>query len=251
MNDSSQETPHLCLLGVRIANLGRAEALDRLGAMVQSGVPHQVVTVNPEFLVQARELPAFRAVLNRAALALADGAGIGLVARLRGRRLRARLPGVDLMEALAAQAAFDDGGFFLLGAGPGVAAAAAAALQARHPGLRVAGVHGGSPDPGQDAATVALVAAARPRYLFVAFGAPQQDLWIARNLEALGVPLCMGVGGAFDFLSGRVPRAPRWMRATGLEWLYRLVREPWRWRRMLRLPQFLWLALTPGGDRCD
>ena len=95
----------------------------------------------------------------------------------------------------------------------------------------------------EEADIVKRIRAVRPDLLFVAYGAPAQDLWIARNLERLGVPVCMGVGGTFDFIAGVAPRAPLWMRQKGLEWLYRLWKQPWRWRRMLALPHFAVLVL--------
>jgi N-acetylglucosaminyldiphosphoundecaprenol N-acetyl-beta-D-mannosaminyltransferase len=179
----------------------------------------------------------------------ADGAGILWALRLRGRRHTppARVTGVDLAQALAASAA--DAGYpiFLLGAGPGVAQAAAGALTRRWPALRIAGCWGGSPDPRDDAEATARIRASRARLALVAYGAPAQELWIARNLPALPGVVAIGVGGALDLLAGRIPRAPRWMRAAGLEWLFRLWREPWRWRRMLALPHFALLACAAAA----
>src|SRR5204863_453675 len=116
-------------------------------------------------------------------------------------------------------------------------------LQQRHSGLCVAGCYAGSAAPVEEDHIVELVRSAKAQVLLVAYGAPDQDLWIRRNLERLGVLLAVGVGGSFDYVSGRVPRAPRWMRQVGLEWLFRLVRQPWRWRRMLRLPVFALLVI--------
>jgi len=117
-------------------------------------------------------------------------------------------------------------------------------LQARYPGLIVAGTFAGSPRPEDAPHILERLRKARPDLLFVAYGAPQQDLWIARYQPELGIPVAMGVGGAFDFIAGVVPRAPRWMREIGLEWLYRLIRQPWRWRRMLALPRFVLAVLA-------
>ncbi|MCK4450446.1 MAG: WecB/TagA/CpsF family glycosyltransferase, partial [Anaerolineae bacterium] len=142
--------------------------------------------------------------------------------------------------ALAAQKGYS---LFLLGAAPGVAVATAARLCQTYPGLRIAGTHAGSPALEEEDEIVRLIQRAKPDILFVAYGAPQQDKWIARNLERLGVPVAMGVGGAFDFISGRAKRAPRWLQRVGLEWLHRLLHEPWRWRRMLALPRFVWLVV--------
>ena len=117
-------------------------------------------------------------------------------------------------------------------------------LNARHPGLRIVGTYAGSPSVEEEDAIVARVRAVQPDMLFVAYGAPRQDLWIRRNLQRLEVPVCMGIGGTLDFVAGVAKRAPRWMRRVGLEWLYRLVQQPWRWRRMMVLPKFAWLVFT-------
>jgi N-acetylglucosaminyldiphosphoundecaprenol N-acetyl-beta-D-mannosaminyltransferase len=146
--------------------------------------------------------------------------------------------GVDLIPPLAALCARREWRIFLLGARPGVADdLAAARLRRDNPGLDVASF-AGSADPSADAETVAAVARHRPQVLLVAFGAPRQELWIDRAGRALDVPVAIGVGGSFDYLTGRVARAPRWMRSAGLEWLFRLVRQPWRLGRMAVLPIF-------------
>jgi N-acetylglucosaminyldiphosphoundecaprenol N-acetyl-beta-D-mannosaminyltransferase len=121
---------------------------------------------------------------------------------------------------------------------PGVAEETARRLQARAPGLKIAGVYAGSPRPEDDQRSLELIAAAKPDVLLVAYGHPRQELWIARNRDRLQVPLAIGVGGAFDYVAGRVRRAPPWMRRARLEWLFRLVRQPWRARRMAVLPLF-------------
>jgi N-acetylglucosaminyldiphosphoundecaprenol N-acetyl-beta-D-mannosaminyltransferase len=132
---------------------------------------------------------------------------------------------------------------FLLGAAEGVADLCAQRLSNRYPDLQIVGTYSGSPAVEEEDGILALVKQAKPDILFVAYGAPQQDKWIARNLARLGVPLAMGVGGALDFIAGAAVRAPRWMQRLGLEWLHRLYREPWRWRRMLALPRFVGLVI--------
>jgi len=226
------------ILGVPVDAVTDGEALDWAARALQNGRPHQVATVNPEFVMRARRDPAFAAVLDRADLCLPDGAGLLWAARQMGRPLPARVAGVDFVRALAHEGARRGWRFFLLGAAPGVAEAAATVLRAQNPGLIVAGVDSGSPDPADDAVTVPAVRRAATDVLLVAYGAPAQDLWIARNLVATGARLGIGVGGAFDFIAGRARRAPPWMQDRGLEWLHRLANQPWRWRRMLVLPQF-------------
>ncbi|MBM4466141.1 MAG: WecB/TagA/CpsF family glycosyltransferase [Chloroflexi bacterium] len=235
-------TPQM-VLGVRVDNVNYDQALSLIEGFVVSGTPHQVVTVNPEFIVAAQSDDEFRNILNASSLALPDGVGLLWAARFLGRPLQERVTGTDTVQRVAALAAQKDYSLFLLGAAPGVAVATAARLCETYPGLRIVGTHAGSPALGEEDEIVHLVQRAQPDILFVAYGAPQQDKWIARNLERLGVPVAMGVGGAFNFISGRAKRAPRWLQRLGLEWLHRLYREPWRWRRMLALPKFVGLVV--------
>lgn len=223
--------------GIAFAPLTRAEALERIERYVQEGRPRQIVTANLDFARLFRRDPDFRAAIAAADLVVADGMPIVWLARLRGTPLPERISGIDLMDGCAALAARKGYGIFLLGAGPGIAPRAAAALQRRYPGLRVAGALTpplGAFSPEIDAALVETVRAAAPEMLFVALGAPRQELWLRAHLAELGVPVCIGVGCAFDVLSGRRSRAPRWMQRSGLEWAFRLAQEPRRlWRRYL------------------
>ncbi len=191
----------------------------------------------------ARRDPNFANILRRAALCVPDGVGLLWAARRAGQPLPQRVTGSDGVPIIAARAAEQGWRLFLLGAAPGIAERAADILRARHPGIQIVGTHSGSPAPEEEDAIVARVNASGADILFVAYGAPAQDKWIARNLPRLRVAMAMGVGGAFDFIAGVVPRAPHWMQRLGLEWLFRLVRQPWRARRMLRLPRFVLAAL--------
>ncbi len=243
------EAPIRRILGVRVHDVTMEEALCAVDAFIAEGGAHQICTVNPEFVMHALRDPAFFHVLERADLNVPDGVGLLWAGRILKQPLRERVPGVELMEALAVRAAERGWRVFLLGAAEGVADRAAAVLQRRCPGLAVVGTFAGSPRPEDAPEILERLRRARPDLLFVAYGAPQQDLWIARYQPALRIPVAMGVGGAFDFIAGVVPRAPRWMREIGLEWLYRLIRQPWRWRRMLALPRFVLavLAARYGG----
>lgn len=220
------------LLGVRIDDVQIDQALAIISAFIAEGGAHHVVTVNPEFVMTAQRDPAFRTVLNQAQLAVPDGIGLNVAARWTSQRLLGRVPGVELCERLAELSAATGYRIYLLGAAEGVAEATAAVLQRRFPGVVIAGCFAGSPRVDDEAAIRARIAAAQPDILLVAYGAPQQDLWIARQQPLLNIPVALGVGGSFDYLSGRVVRAPRWMRRLGLEWLFRLIRQPWRWKRI-------------------
>ena len=219
-------------------------ALERIEAYVEQGGHHLVATVNPEFVMTARRNREFGRVLESADLCLADGTGVVWALRRQGCALQGPVTGADLIPPLAELCARRGFRLFLLGAAPGVARQLADELRSRHPGLEVA-AHSGSPDPASDAESLDLVRRYRTQVLLVAYGAPRQELWIARLKGSLDVAVAMGVGGAFDFLTGRVSRAPRWMRDAGLEWLYRLIRQPWRIRRMAVLPVYairVWLS---------
>jgi N-acetylglucosaminyldiphosphoundecaprenol N-acetyl-beta-D-mannosaminyltransferase len=235
------------ILDIAVDDLVDDEAIERIAGFVANGEPHQVVTVNPEFVMEARRNRAFRRVLAAADMATPDGFGLLVAARLRGDAFRGRVTGVALVDMIAARAAEHGWSLFLLGAAPGVAERAAAALLQKYPGLRIAGCLAGSPRMSDEPAIRARISAARPTVLLVAYGHPAQELWIARNQPLLRVPVAIGVGGVFDFLAGKTPRAPAWMRRIGLEWLYRLIRQPRRWRRILvAVPLFLWSALREG-----
>lgn len=235
------------ILGIPVDDVTIAEVLARACDWVREGdgTVHQIVTVNPEFIIAARGNPGFRSVLEQADLSTADGVGVIIAARLLGQPLRGRVTGIDLVESLAARAE-PKMRLFLLGAGPGIAERAGASLVARFPGCVIAGTWSGSPRPEDAGETLARIKAARATVLLVAYGAPEQDCWIDRyriELASCGIVMAAGVGGTLDYLAGEVPRAPELVRRLGFEWLYRLIRQPWRWRRQLALPLFAALVL--------
>ncbi len=238
------------MLGVRVDDVTYDEALALLRRCVASGEPHYVVTPNPEFVMMAQGDTSFRAALTGAALAIPDGGGLLLAARLWGCPLREQVRGTDLVYRLASEGAARRERWFLLGAAPGVAAEAGRRLMAHYPGLQVVGTYPGSPRPQDDVATCAAVRAASPVHiLLVAYGAPGQELWMARNVATLGVPVAIGVGGVLDFVAGVKPRAPRWLRHLGLEWLFRLLTQPSRWRRQVTIPRFVVRVLWESARR--
>ena len=200
---------------------------------------HQIATTNPEFVMLAQRDLDFRHILQQADLCIPDGVGLLYAARWLGTPLIERVPGSELVHDLAALAAAEGKRLFLLGAAPGVAEEAAAIFQSRYPTLEIAGTFAGSPSHAENDAIVARINASQADLLFVAYGAPNQDKWIARNRDKLPtVRVAIGVGGSLDFVTGRAIRAPRWVQNLGLEWFHRLIKEPWRWRRMLALPHF-------------
>lgn len=230
------------ILGVRVDKVTTEQALGAMERFIAEGRPHQIVTLNPEFVMEAQRNPEFRVTLEEADLALPDGVGLLWAARLLGQPLPERVTGSDTVPLIAEMSARRGYRLYLLGAAPGVAEKAAEALRRKYPGVQIVGTYAGSPDPAEEEGIIARIREASPDFLFVAYGAPRQDLWIHRNLSRLGVPVCMGVGGTLDFIAGVAVRAPRWMRKMGLEWLHRLLHQPWRWRRMLALPRFAYLV---------
>jgi N-acetylglucosaminyldiphosphoundecaprenol N-acetyl-beta-D-mannosaminyltransferase len=238
------------VLGVRIDDVTYAEALAVLRGALAAREPLVVTTPNPEIVMHARRDSEFRAVLNRAQLNIPDGIGLLLAARLAGDRLREHVQGTDLVHLLAAESAAAGHRWFLLGGFGDVAERAGRVLERDYPGLRVVGAQPGSPAAADDAATRAAIVQVGPvDVVLVAYGAPRQEAWLDRNLAALGIPVGIGVGGVFNYLSGEAPRAPRWVRRLHFEWLHRLVTEPSRWRRQLVLPQFAALAVIEAARR--
>lgn len=254
MNQFAQPV-RLAILNVQVDAVDFALTLDlidawvvqrRLARQLQQPDVHcrQICTVNPEFIVDAQRDWAFAAVLARADLCVPDGAGVLWAARRSGMHLRERVTGSDGIYHICERAALRGWRVYLLGAASGVAEAAATALASRFPGLIVTGCYAGSPADADWPPLQTRLRNAAPDILFVAFGHPRQDFWIDRHRADLPAAVAIGVGGAFDFVAGIVPRAPLWMQRLNLEWLHRLLTQPWRWRRMLKLPVFVAMVLS-------
>ena len=240
--------PALDFFGVPITNTTMDEALDWIAARAaandgdEGAAKSLLAFVNPDCLNIAHDNPRYRAVLQRAARVLPDGIGLHIGCRMRGLALAANVNGTDLFPRLCERAAREGLPLFLLGARPGIADLVAENMRRRHPGLIVAGTRHGYFGPSEESDLIARINGSGARILLVAFGVPRQELWLADHHDLLRPPVRMGVGGLFDFYSGRIPRAPLWMREIGLEWVWRLAREPGRmWRRyLLGNPLFLY-----------
>lgn len=230
------------LLGSRVDRLTLGETLLRIRAAVSTGRPHHVVTTNTLMLLAAETDDALRAILENVFLSVPESWGVRWASRHYRAPLFEMIPGIDLMASLCGLAEIDGLPIYLLGGRAGVADDAARGLLKQFPRLKIVGVHHGYFQE-DDAAIQESLHSARPALLFVGMGMPQQEKWIAKHLAALNVPVVMGVGGSFDVWSGRLARAPHWMRRLGIEWMYRLAQEPWRWRRILQLPVFMWKVL--------
>jgi N-acetylglucosaminyldiphosphoundecaprenol N-acetyl-beta-D-mannosaminyltransferase len=246
------------VLGVRVDRLSQQQALERIEQMVALHRAskklvscQQIVTVNTEFVMAAQKNADFCQAINSAALVVADGIGVVWATYFMGFPAPERITGTDTLVALAKRCAEKGYRLYLLGAVPGVAEQTGAYLQTLAPGLQIAGTYAGSPAHGEEDAIIERILQANVDVLCVAYGAPAQELWIHRNLSRLPVAVAMGVGGAYDFLSGLQRRAPRAMQRMGLEWLFRLYREPWRWQRMLAIPRFIVQVLLKGRKKYD
>ncbi len=202
-----------------------------------------VHTVNPEFIVQAQRNTKFQSVLRNGDLNVADGVGIIGASILLGSKLPERITGVDLIQEIAKASSGNWPSMYFLGAERGIAERAATNLLQIYPQATIAGYLSVDADSRMDQKTVSKINLADPDILLVAFGAPTQELWIARNKAQLNASICIGVGGSFDYLSGHVKRAPVVLRKLGLEWGFRLYKQPKRWKRMLALPKFVSLVL--------
>jgi N-acetylglucosaminyldiphosphoundecaprenol N-acetyl-beta-D-mannosaminyltransferase len=247
-NSALSPQPSALILGIPVHGMTYAQLLDQIGAWIKADDgAHHVNTINPEFMVVAQKDGVFRALLRRADLNVPDGVGLLWAARHLGHPMPERITGSDGLPIIAERAAREGWSLYMLGAGPGVADKAAAALTSRFPGLKIVGTYEGSPRGEEEAAIVERVNASGADILFMAYGTPAQEKWIARNLPRLKVNVAIGVGGAFDFAAGTVPRAPVWMQNAGIEWLYRLYLQPWRIKRMTRLPRFVIAVLRRGS----
>lgn len=232
------------LLGVRFDLLSRKEAHRALASAFGGGAAWKVYVVNAHTLNLAWTDPSFRRILNEADLLLNDGSGVAIASRMAGSPFPDNLVGTDLAPQLCELAAPRGVGVFLLGGMPGVPDRAAKRLQEMVPGLRISGTRHGYFTESENGAVVDAINRSGAGILLVAFGNPLQETWIHRNAGALRCDVCIGVGGLFDHLAGRLRRAPRWMRRAGIEWVHILLGQPHKWRRyVIGNPLFLLRAI--------
>lgn len=238
----------LRLLGCRVDALGMTGAIKAILETIDDvhagkAAPAMVVTIGTEMIVRAQHDEIFRRTLDRAKFSLCDTIGVLIASRLRGGPLRERVVGVTLAERLCDILGKRDQAVYFFGASGDTAEAAAIGLKIKYPMLFIAGHRNGYFKSNESSAIAATIRQSGATLLLVALGSPKQEEWIAKYLPETGCAVAIGVGGAFDVFSGRVARAPRFWQATGLEWLYRLMKEPHRWRRQLALPHFVFLAV--------
>ena len=225
------------ILGVGFDNVTMEEALDRAETLIAEGGPHLVVTPNAEIVQQAKRDEEFFGLIAEADLVIPDGVGVIYASKILGRPLKGRVPGVDFAAGLMERMAKTGRKLFLLGAKPGVAEEAAVKLAEAHPGLTICGTHDGYFK--EDGPVAEEIRQSGADVVFVCLGAPKQEKWMARWGQHSGAKMAIGLGGVLDVYAGNVERAPESWQKLGLEWAYRLKKEPQRFGRMARLPLVL------------
>lgn len=251
---SLRETPERFeLLGVEVDNGTMNDTLDWAVAQTRAARKVMLAFVNPDCLNQALDNAHYREILQRVDRVVPDGIGIKVATGFQGVEVRENVNGTDMFPLLCQRAVRDDLSLYLLGARPGVAQAAAETMQKRFEGLRIAGIGHGYFAPEEEARVVADINASRADILLVALGVPRQEIWLDRHRAELSTSVVLGVGGLFDFYSGRIQRAPGWVRDVGMEWAWRLGCEPGRmWRRyVIGNPRFLLRAWREARRRGD
>jgi N-acetylglucosaminyldiphosphoundecaprenol N-acetyl-beta-D-mannosaminyltransferase len=228
----------ISILGVKVHRLTFDEALRTLKMLMFDHGPNMIITLNTEMVMLAQRNASFREIINKAALILPDSIGLVWASTILGDKLPERLPGVDIVQHFAQIINQNRFRLFLLGAAPGVAEQVAIIFQNRYQGIDIVGTYAGSPSIDDEENICEIINRSKAQILLVAYKVPEQEFWIARNLNKLHVSIVINVGGTFDFIAGVTKRAPKWMQNAGLEWFFRLLQQPQRWRRMLALPRF-------------
>lgn len=227
------------ILGIPVDRVTMPEALERIEAMVASGKPHLVATADASMIVDGVQIPEFGDLLRSAAMVTPDSTGVLWASERMGKPIAGKVSGVELVGALCEQSVSKGYRIYFLGAEPGVAEAAAENMRAKYPGCNIVGTHHGYFKKDQDAEIAAEVAKANPDILFVAMGIPRQEFFIRDTMSIIGARVAMGVGGSFDVYSGRAKRAPTFVQRMRMEWLWRFFQNPKKWRKTLKLPQFM------------
>jgi len=238
--------------GVMMDNVTMDEALEYVMGRLGGSGTAKVYTPNSEIMMQAQRDPELKEILNRADLLIADGAGVVLASRILGIPLKEKVSGIDLVKRILENAAKRPVSLFILGAKPGVAEMASQNIMSGYPGAEVKGAHHGYFSAEEEDSIIEKINGSGSEILLVGLGAPKQEKWIHRNASRLNCKVAIGVGGSIDVLAGTAALAPEFMRKAGLEWLFRLIKEPRRFKRMLDLPRFMLLSikrrLFPGKE---
>ncbi|MCY9666827.1 WecB/TagA/CpsF family glycosyltransferase [Paenibacillus alginolyticus] len=235
---SANAVPKVRIYGVPVSKMSMDQTVAYLTNVIEQRQPHQVITANPIMVMAAQEDPAYLSMMQRAELIVPDGTGVVWAAKYVGEPVVERVPGYDLIHELMKVGESKGWKVYLLGASNEVIQAAAEKLRTTYPGIKLVGVRDGYFKDEQDAEVIQDILDAAPDILLVGRSAANQEPWIGKYKQQIGVPVMMGVGGSFDVLSGKLKRAPVLFQKLRLEWFYRLMQEPWRYKRMLLLPKF-------------
>ncbi|WP_379157186.1 WecB/TagA/CpsF family glycosyltransferase [Paenibacillus sp. sgz5001063] len=230
--------PTVPIFGIRVSKIDMKATVSYLTDAIQQREPHQVITANPIMVMTALENPAYMEIMKSAELVVPDGTGVVWAAEYCKQPVAERVAGFDLLHELLHRGESYNWKVYLLGSTPEVIRETASRLQTQYPGILIAGYHDGYFGPEADEEVISGIIDAEPDLLFVARGADSQEPWIAKYKSRLNIPVMMGVGGSFDVISGKSRRAPLAFQKLRAEWLYRLLKEPTRYKRMLALPKF-------------
>ena len=231
------------ILGCQVDLVTAREAMARIKSLIGQGDPAHIITLNAEIVYQAQNDQELQRIINSADLVTPDGIGIVWGGKKLGYDFRERVTGIDLLYRLCQAAPLEGWKVYLLGSAPGVAEEAAHRLRIENPGLQICGMHHGYFREEDLPEIIQEIKALAPQILFVSLGAPKQEFWIKEHMQQLGIPVSIGVGGSLDVIAGQKKRAPAWMIRLNLEWMYRLIAEPSRFRRQLALPRFMALII--------
>jgi N-acetylglucosaminyldiphosphoundecaprenol N-acetyl-beta-D-mannosaminyltransferase len=236
------------LFGIPVSKMNMKQTVAYLSDAIRGRSVHHVVTANPVMVMTGIEDPSFMAMLRGADMVVPDGAGLVWAASRLGKPVTERVTGYDLVQELFQVGSAEGWKVYLLGTTQEIIDAAREKIERTYPGLHIVGCRNGYFKSDEDEQVVDEIRAANPDLLLVGRATYTQDPWIAKYRDRLNVPVMIGVGGSFDVMSGRLKRAPGWMRSLKLEWFYRLIQEPYRWKRMLVLPRFAMKVLLRGEN---
>lgn len=237
------------IVGVNIDNITFKEASIKLEEFLSEEDVKMIFTPNSEILVDAVNDPYFTDILNSGDLVIPDGIGVVMVSKFYGKPIKERVTGYDITCKLIELAYCNDKSIYFLGGKEGVAEEAAENIRQKYKNIKIVGMHNGYFDEKEEKIIINNITELKPDIIFVALGAPKQEKWIYENRHKLPAKIAMGVGGSIDGLAGRVKRAPSFYQKAGLEWFYRLMKEPKRFKRVLKLPKFILLSFYDAKTR--
>lgn len=234
------------ILGVQFDSITMKDAVERSIRFLETQGLSMIFTANPEIVMMAHKEEEFLQIINQGDMVVADGVGVVIGAKMLRRPMPERVAGYDLVQNIFKEIKDRSKTVYLFGAAPEIAKKAAKRMVKQHPGLHIVGYHDGYFDKEEEARIISEINRLKPDILLVGLGAPKQEKWIYNYKDEIDVRLCIGVGGSFDVMSGNVKRAPKFFIRLGLEWFYRLITQPTRIKRMLKLPLFLVFVLLKG-----